>query len=282
MQKLINFPSYRNYRFNQTWQSYKESRRLDHVIRAGFYKYGVNYSLDQIVESLKDANFTDEQLSLIRNRFAKIDPMSTLRPESVSEHSFSVIELAISISRHFPGTINPYGIMRFIRILKYHDLPEKDIGDILDDGDRNESEKNRREHAIMTEFVRNWPEHEREHFLHDYQIFQTPYSEHNNVMDNCFAEIAYLCDKIDAVFRALIYESYGHHGFCDQTLATKRDQESFDFTGTTNIVDCWAYQFIVYVLPKSSLFNDLFFGLLKAAVIDVRGQWFSWAEKLAL
>lgn len=268
---------------NRIWENYRELRRCDSVLRAGFYRYGINYDSESIVETMKKiGNLNDNQLSLLSHELSKLEPKHTNKPESVNEHSFGAIEIARGIARFFPEVLDKTTLERVIRVLHYHDLPEKDVGDIPDDGDRDEVQKNANELSVMEVFVANWPSSEREDFLRDYKLFQDPFSDQLNSDDRHFAQFAYICDKLDALLKAIVYEANGHLGFRNAQALTDREIDAIEKVGNDNLVDCWSYQFLHRVMPKDFPHYEVFAGILKSAILAVRNSWFKWAKDITV
>lgn len=267
-------------KYHRIWKTYKESRKCDYINRVGFYRYGIAYEADIVLQNMKSSGgLTDSQLKLLEYELTKIDPRSKNKPESVSEHSLGTIELVMGISRFFPNKIPQSELYRYIRLLKYHDVAEKDVGDIADDGTRDEDDKNRREYESTKAFVIDWPENEKEHFLRDYKAFQEPYNDKLSLDERKFVQICYLCDKTDAILKAIVYEIYGQFGGLNPLTSSPVDRKEVERIGTDNAVDCWTYRYFEKEWARPSYCREIFIGIIKAAILDVRGEWFSWANK---
>ncbi len=241
------------------WQTYKCVRRGDLVIRSGFGLCGI-YS------------------------YEKGEGFDYHHPESDSEHANGCIEIARNISRAFPKLFTTEEWQRIYDLLKYHDLGEIDYGDHPDDGTQNVEEKNAVEIDAFEKSIAYLPPEDANILLRDFQSFQM--LDLGLVIDEehyKLASFAKLCDKLDAVLRAILYELNGAGG----DLAYKelyhpplseRDAFYVSFTGTTKIAPNWALHFMD-ICHKYPYFA-IFFAILRPAVQDINnGVFYSWFKK---
>ncbi len=237
------------------WQMYKKVREGDLVIRSGFGLCGV-YDYDPNSE------------------------INYRRPESDSEHANCCVEIARNISRAYPGLFSLKEWLRIFDLLKYHDLGEVAYGDVPDDGTRDAKEKNTTELAAFRKAVSHLPEMHAKVLIQDFKDFQALDFGPAPKMDAFqykLVSFCKLCDKMDAVLRAIVYELNGVGGDLDYKAkhhppVSSRDAFYASCTGTTKIAPNWALHFLDFChgYPHFSFF----FAILRAAVCEVNGGFF--------
>lgn len=159
------------------------------------------------------------------------------RLESIAEHTFKTIMLAISIySEYDYRNINIYKV---IAMLSIHELGEIKIGDITCfDGETLDS-KEERELIAYKEVVASLTN------KNDLISLYTEFTEKITPE----AQFAYLCDKLDCDVTAKIYEDDGYNHLDDQennpAYNSPRVQEILN-SGFNTVADC----FIEYDVPK--------------------------------
>ena len=92
-------------------------------------------------------------------------------------------------------------------------------------------------------------------------------------------QFLYCADKVEAVLQGLIYEDEGRGG--DLKIKkdwTSQDRRGSETTGSTALADVWAVHFLE--VTSKMYAQKLFIGILRAAVEDVRGEWFAWINNV--
>ena len=235
----------------QIWNKYWQIKAgLMHVTRSGFGLYGI-YPYDLETGS-------------------EIGPV--VRSESDAEHSFGVAVLVMLVAMYCPEFIHPSEAVICLQVALLHEIGEIVVGDIPDDGRRDEAGKKERELQVVMQFVKDLP------------------SPHDTSLMLAFLELQdrsprlgrllHGLDKLEAVLQGLIYEKEGHGGDilnkALQIQLSRQDHENMQRSASTRLVDIWAVHFldIIQGTPEAPLLRRI----LRAAVLDVRGEWFSWAE----
>lgn len=245
------------------WQTYKNVRAGDLVIRSGFGLCGV-YDFYQFRPRAKKPDYR--------------------RPESDTEHAAGCIEIARGLMRAFPQIFTTEEWLRIFDLLKYHDLGEIIYGDHPDDGTQNVNEKNSVELKAFKKAIAYLPDDDAKTLLKDFKSFQKldlgP--KRRNPIYN-LVSFCKLCDKLDAVLHAILYELNsvgGDLAFKEQLCGSLSDRDAYYIilTGTTKIAPNWALHFIdaCHFYPHFAMF----FRILEAAVREVEGgKFYDWLEK---
>lgn len=242
------------------WRYYNALKEQRKVIRSGFGLLGIYpYNSNRPTHTGQPAHTTQTNQSA--------------RPESVLEHVAGTMILTTAISNFRPDIIPPSDLLPCLLTLMHHEAGETIIGDIPDDGNRNEKAKDQQELTVI------------------HNLFATLPSDQANTLETLFiqfqnrstpvTQVAYAIDKLETIFQGLIYERDGHPGDFQRKLAahviSSQDQYYIEITGTTSLVDNWSAHFFDKI--KSFACAPFFTGLLRVAVEDVRGEWFTWLPK---
>lgn len=186
------------------------------------------------------------------------------RPESIAEHSDGVLHLIDSVARFLPEFIPPEDTLLAMRVALWHDAAEIRIGNIPDDGRRNEGRKDYEERTVFSEMTRRWPEENREVAKESLRDFQ----EHGSKL----AQMLYCLDKLDAVLKALHYEHLGRAGSVLQKEGgpSEQDQHFAEACGSDSIGDVWGMHAVERT--KGCFGHEIVLWVLEAAMQDVRGS----------
>lgn len=234
-------------KYRLIWQKYATLKRQCMILRSGFARLGIYSGTPD----------------------GRTEPG---RSESVAEHVLGTLILANVIAMFCPEVMTEAELVRSVRLLLCHEVGESDSGDIPDDGRRDELAKNQAELRAMTNYCQDLPTNYAMAAIHDFTKFQSRSSE--------LAQVVYCIDKIEAVLQGLIYEQDGRGG--DMTSEaivqslSEQDQMYMKRTGSTSLVDNWSAHFFDH--SRGFRCAPLFRKILRAAVEDVRGEWFAWAE----
>ena len=242
-----------NDRYNLVWQKYSYYKAgARRVIRSGFALFGV---------------YPHEY-----GAFA-----SRTRSESDAEHSNGLAVLLFLIHSFFPELFNGEDLTDYLVNAFFHEIGEFEYGDVPDDGKRDENKKNSSELIAFSDYFAEFPLDVSEPIIFNFIDFQQKNTSR-------FAQISYLGDKLEAILQAIIYESNGQSGSYDSEPlleygASESDQKLRELTGSTSMVDIFAAQFLLNSRFFDEEIRDVFINILRAAVIDLRGQWFPWSNR---
>lgn len=236
------------------WKHYQNFRTTDLFMRAGFINYGA----------------------------AKVmHPTTDLCPETLSQHSFGTVVLLQQISDHYGKRIDKKTLDRAMLFMQYHDLGETENGDIPDNLLRD-PDTDKKEYACLKRRLKYAKRKLRKQILRDFKIYnQNP--DTLSVEDRIFRDLCKLTDKLDAILRGLIYESSGYYGILHSNYnhhISEGEEKIAEIMGSETLVDIFAASFVMY--QHNCYYYDIFYKILKAAVIDIRGEWFDqWKSKKA-
>lgn len=246
--------------------------------RSSLRKRGVHVSEKRSLLVWKNYALLKSQSKIIRSGFGLLgvypyavnNPVEPQRSESVLEHVAGTLILVNLISAYYPEAIPRTELLAYILLLLHHETGEGKIGDLPDDGRRDEAEKNRIELEALKAYSQTLPPDLGQDLVIDFMEFQSKISQRG--------QVTYCIDKIEAVFQGLLYEMEGRGGDMQNKAkawkVSEQDQKYMVQTGTTRLVDNWAAHFLDKIkdLPCAPLFIEI----LRSAVEDVRGEWFDW------
>ena len=227
------------------WRKYEQLKNQSKIIRAGFGLTGIYpYNVE--------------------------NPRELQRSESVLEHVMGAMNLLTLISVYYPEAIPQTELLPCLLLLMHHEVGEGEIGDLPDDGNRDEAAKNRAELEAMKAYCITLPKDFGRDLLIDFMELQSRMLRR--------AQWVYLADKLEAVLQGLIYERDGRGGSFDMkamiTKVSDQDQHYIQRTGSIKLVDNWAAHFMDHARDMECA--AVFLEVLRAAVEDVREEWFSW------
>lgn len=241
--------------YQKIWKGYYQFKSLAYVVRAGFGYTGI-YPI------------YPNDLKPDKNR----KPL----PESDLEHVAGMIKLVRLISWYFPEIIPKEQLDDFLFGAELHEMGELLTGDIIDDGVRNENDKDFLEAIEIREYLRNYaPEEE---YSRGIKIFKEMQEK-----KTVFGQTLYFIDKLEANLQAVYYESLGHPGRLSYKEKhygplSNRDKRQRNFTGSDKIVDNWTYGFVEKMEKLHFKFAKEFYEIMSAAVQEVRKKPFSWID----
>lgn len=234
-------------RYQRIWRDYATLKRQCQIMRAGYARLG-------IYPGTADG---------------KVEP---LRSESVAEHTYGTLILLDEIAMFCPELVSDVELVRGMRLLLRHEVGEGEIGDLPDDGRRDEARKDKMELLAMMRFCQELPREHGPAIVRDFTKFQQRSSE--------LAQVIYCVDKIEAVLQGLIYEQDGRGDLSRKPEVaeslSEQDKYYMQQTGSKRLVDNWSAHF--FDLTREFRYAPVFRAILRAAVEDVRGEWFAWAE----
>jgi len=230
------------------WQLYRTAKEgQSTTIRSGYGIYGI-YPYD------------------------KSEPFDFTRSESDAEHVFGTLILLSHIGEFYRDLVpSCYTLSLYMQTLLFHELGENESGDIPDDGQRDDAKKDKQEYQYISDYLEAWPTKRAD-------LIKAKVREMQN-KSSVAGKLIYCVDKTEAILQNFIYEAQGRSG----DAATKekmfetfseRDQSELIATNSTKPADMWAYGF--YDRYRKYPMFDIFFDIIRAAALDVRGEDFTW------
>lgn len=248
----------------KVWEAYKMYTETAYVIRTGFQYFGMTQ------------DYSAGWLKSVSDKFFE-------RGQSAAEHQANVALLCNLFSSNFPCFFDQQSltaqdsqsiwVISMVALL--HDVSEVKIGDIPDDGSPEHAAKEEGETQIFNRFAElGFIDKDADALKDGFKAFQ----KKNQYVFNA----TYVLDKLEAVFTLIFLEKHECIGNMKAyKKPTKLDRELMRVTGTTNPVDCLALHFkmICEHYRFSESITEPVYAVLKAAIIDARGEFFNWWEK---
>lgn len=268
--KNIDIEAVKNTRAGRVFLAYKEVMSLCNVKRSGFDFHGVN---DPDEQHAKDEPF---------------EPFFKNRPQSDAEHCFGIVVLIHFMSRFYPEVIGPSKFSDYIAVAILHEIGENLIGDIPDDGTRNNAEKDAEELEYQKNFLMSTLGGCE--VSSDYALFEQFINK-----ETLFGLTTYFLDKFDAIISNLIFEAWGRPGTLSykkkRTGISSKDAESMAITETDRTTDVWLCGLLLDIRKKYSANRNeaekdfinrtacCFIEIVQAGAIIVRGEPMLWIDK---
>ena len=207
--------------------------------------------------------------------------------ESVGAHTNLVTEIATeALDFHYGGfsrTCDGYTYRDVIEAVRLHDLPENEMGDLADNGSRDESEKHFHELKYLRAYLDTYPNHVRVVKKNAWKLL-----DNMEKQDSPTGKLIYLSDKIAALLVTLCLDSLDLSPIIleDSPYASDRDRQEMamcDFGSNLHAhraSEMWAVDF--FVMRNLVRFDEDFFftAILVMGTLMVNGIWYSWREKM--
>lgn len=248
--------------YEHIWQGYKIFASASFVERSGH----------QLVGLADPVEAGESNVAMFRRR-----------GESVLEHCAKTAYLLLALLSHFPGLFDSENVLggkipadtwMLVTTMLTHDIGELATGDIPDDGNAAHDTKDEIERRFYCKemapmFSWNDSVYLRESYI-DFQERKT-----------FVGQLLYCLDKLEAILGLLLLEEQEARGFIDnKPFPTMQDEHYRFLTGTPNAIDCWAAHTKDRVKDFPAKATRHIFGILRAAVMDVRGEWFAWWDNV--
>lgn len=245
----------------QIWRLYEQARRGNLVIRSGLGLCGCYNSYSPNAE------------------------LNPRHPESVTEHASGCITIAHGVVNSYPHLLSPEYLHRLTFLLRYHDIGENSYQDRPDDGSQNALEKEAVELVEFTSMMLNLPGEFSQVAIKDFVQFQNARTAYDDD-PVCFqiGQLARLIDKFEAVLSGVFYETQGVRGdllYKSNHYCPLTEQDKYYMSkSSSTLVDSWAAHLVhrYYTFVGFPYLLDV----LRAAVIDARGEWFPWFDKFCV
>lgn len=187
------------------------------------------------------------------------------------------------VGSEFPETTDGYSPRVIAEVVRLHDLPENEIGDIPDDGARDEAEKEARERDYFSRYLK------------DYPSWATPFREkvrklllemEEKVLPT--GRLLYAADKLAAMIITLTCDSLGCMPMLHREApsVSGRDVAEMDtcdphgdFGDWHKASEMWTIDFLS--IRKLCQYDDtgFFTAVLIMTTLIVNGRWYDWREK---
>ena len=232
--------------------------------------------LDQITESSSVLRSYNNRYGLTRNKYAY---------ESVAAHTNLCLAILDRCLSYLYGADidlpDRYSYRELMEVLRRHDLPENQIGDIPDNGEAENSGKRSTEIAYFDAFSSYSPM--REHFCEE-NINQLL----NEMEDKSsfFGKLLYLTDKTSAIFITLWHDKVGRHPLMHprSRKISGRDFAEMQLcddkiNGCYRASEMWTIDY--FKMRELEQYDDTgyFTALIVAYTLEVNGRWYIWREQ---
>ncbi len=206
--------------------------------------------------------------------------------ESVGAHANLAGAMLSAALRYWYGpenaeTIDGYTSDEAAEAMRLHDLPENEIGDIPDNGARDEEEKLAREREYFQRFKQLYPPREQDFAKRVMRLLVEM-----DMKSTETGRMIYVADKASALIMTLVFDLLGCSPvMCvDDPEATERDKIEMaicdgDFDGYRRASEMWAIGY--FRIRETQQYDDtgFFTAVIVMMTLIVNGRWYSWREK---
>ncbi|MDO4508274.1 MAG: HD domain-containing protein [Candidatus Saccharibacteria bacterium] len=182
----------------------------------------------------------------------------------------------------WPTTMDGYSYREIMEVVRIHDLPENVMGDIPDDGARDDAAKAAVEEEYVKEYTRRYTFRERDFKKQVQMLFQNMENRSTPT-----GRLLFAADKTAALIITLTYDMVGKSPLMaiNDKDATERDKAEMaicDFKtedGKCKASEMWAIDH--FQIRNNADFDDsgFFRALAVMYTLMVNGRWYDWREK---
>lgn len=178
-------------------------------------------------------------------------------------------------------TINGYTVQEVMEAMRLHDLPENEIGDIPDNGARDEDEKSAREREYFQRFMKLYQPREKDFAKRVMRLLVEM-----DMKSTETGRMVYVADKASALIMTLVFDLLGNSPkmHVDDPEATERDKIEMaicdgDFDGYRRASEMWTIGY--FKIRETQQYDDtgFFTAVIVMMTLIVNGRWYSWREK---
>ena len=231
--------------------------------------------LDQIAESSSVLRSYNNRYGLTRDKIAY---------ESVAAHTnlcMAMLDRCLSYM-YGPDIDLPdaYSYRELMEVIRRHDLPENQIGDIPDNGEAENSDKRDAEIAYFKAYSNYSPM--REHFVEENVRKLLNEMEDKS---SFFGRLLYVTDKASALFITLWHDKVGRHPIMRPNSRQKSGRDITEMqlcddkvNGGYRASEMWAIDF--FKERKLVQYDDTgyFTALIVAYTLEINDRWYIWRE----
>lgn len=207
--------------------------------------------------------------------------------ESVGAHTnlvLTILDRALfyEYGSNFKKTPEGFTYREIMEAARRHDLPENLIGDIPDNGTRNDAEKAVIEHSYLSGFSKLSPKRERSFEENVAKILQGMEDK-----SSAIGRSIYMADKVSAIIMTLVEDSRGISPMMshDSPHASQNDLKNMeicdygDEKSGCKASEMWTVAF--FKTRNMVQYDDSGFytALIVLATLIVNGKWYNWREK---
>ncbi|MDO4612028.1 MAG: HD domain-containing protein [Candidatus Saccharibacteria bacterium] len=179
-------------------------------------------------------------------------------------------------------TSDGYSYRQIMEVVRLHDLPEVEFGDMPDNGSRDEEKKQANEMEYLRKFTAYYPSKEGDFVTNVERLILDMQQQSSET-----GRMLYLADKVAAVLITLAYDSVGKppmlHG-CDKT-ASKRDKDEMEMCdwskmGFHKASEMWTMDLLS--MRRITVRFDatgFFTAIIVMMTLMVNDSWYQWREK---
>ncbi|MDO4611496.1 MAG: HD domain-containing protein [Candidatus Saccharibacteria bacterium] len=213
--------------------------------------------------------------------------------ESVGAHAnlaAAMLDMALSYwygpdfgtpASEFPETIDGYSHREIMEVMRLHDLPENETGDIPDDGDRDEAEKLAKENDYYRRYIDQYPSRESYFGQRVRKLLLEMETQ-----SSAIGRLVYVADKASAIVMTLVFDLLKcspvmHIDNEDATERDKFEMETCDdhFGGYRRASEMWTIGYLKVRQTQQYDEVGFFTAVIVMATLIVRGYWYDWREK---
>ena len=209
----------------------------------------------------------------------------TIAYESVGGHTnlvAAIIDRVMKLgwSSAVNESVEGFYYSEIMEAVRRHDLPENLIGDIPDNGERDEKEKSRKEHQFWEDF-RKYSSYDESHHEDRVQTLLDEMEQKSTII----GRMLYLADKTAANIITLCYDSIDRSPMLsiDSDKASVFDLDAMmhcDYRDGSyrNASEMWAYG---YFENRGTIKYDdtgFFTAIIIIATLITNGEWYKWRE----
>ena len=212
--------------------------------------------------------------------------------ESVSAHTNLVSAIATEaldfcygydfggLGKESRKTVDGYSYRDIMDTVRLHDIAENKIGDLPDNGSRDEKEKNQKELAYLEEYLETFSRKEKDLKMRILGLFLEMQNQTSPT-----GKLIYLADKVAALLITLCLDSLGRSPMMleNSIYVSKRDwaeMEKCEFSveHAHKASEMWAIDF--FQMREIVKYDENFFftALIVMATLMVNDKWYGWRE----
>ncbi|MBR2640908.1 HD domain-containing protein [Candidatus Saccharibacteria bacterium] len=211
-------------------------------------------------------------------------PEIEIVPESIAAHVYAMTALVnkaldFNYGEEFKTTKDGYSRREFLEAVMRHDLPENEIGDIPDDGNRDDKAQGRLERV----YWKNLSLYNKDKVFEAkvYKLLKETQTKSSEA-----GRLIHVADKAIAILRTLYEDKLGIPAEMDidYEYASALDKKAMVMCDNINNNRCrasemWTISF--FKLKNNILFDrtGYFTALIVMMTLDVNGKWYDWRTK---
>ena len=247
---------------------YKVVWRIFEAIHSGFVSRSYN-----LTYNLYDGEMVYESVG------AHTNVVSAIATEALDFHYGG--EFGVLGRKSCVKTIDGYSYRDIMEAIRLHDLPENEIGDLPDNGSRDESEKHFQEARYLKSFFDTYSDLSKTIKRNVLGLISSM-----DMHDSPTGRLIYLSDKVAALLVTLFLDFIGKSPMMleDSPHASERDRQEMALCDSGDYAykasEMWALDF--FRGRQLVRFDDDFFftAIVVMSTLMVNGKWYIWREEM--